>query len=178
MSQLRYSTLKAEPEFDLGFFLGLFGSRRIEHELLEKLEAKWFEWLPRLKAYTFEPKDEQNGKGVLLIHLNQTVDIDVDSLWRETPSDGFAMHTLAIAMVMSAASSYIPELAEGAGCAPVPRPTKELRKALKKVGVTWNDQGSLDHQYAVLTPYPYEGGCVICNLKDNCPKFMHNQQEG
>ncbi|MFW5487894.1 MAG: hypothetical protein ACNI3A_05720 [Desulfovibrio sp.] len=178
MSQLRYKTLKSEPEFDLGFFLGMFGSRRIEHELLEKLETKWFEWLPKLKAYHFEPKDEANGKGVLLVHLGRTVDLDVDNLWSKTPADGFAMHTLAISMVMSAASGFIPELADGAGCAPVPHPTKELRKAIKKVGVTWNDQGALDHQYAVLTPYPYDGGCPICSLKDNCPKFLHNQQEG
>jgi len=69
---------------------------------------------------------------------------------------------------MAAVRSVLPEVA-GGGCAPVPKPTTALKKALKEIGVPWNENATLGRQYAMLTPLPFIGGCSICYLQEHCP---------
>jgi hypothetical protein len=35
----------------------------------------------------------------------------------------------------------------------------------------------VNRKYAVLTPYPYTGGCEVCYLSDSCPKSTAKSQQ-
>ena len=74
-------------------------------------------------------------------------------------------------MCMAAVHGVIPEI-EDAGCAPAPKPTAALREALEAEGIPYtNDKDPiLSRRYAVVTHYPFKGGCEICVLQSNCPK--------
>jgi hypothetical protein len=63
----------------------------------------------------------------------------------------------------------VPELQTGK-CAPLPRPGEGILAAFEELGLTWNEEGSVNRKYAVLTPYPYTGGCEVCHLSATCPK--------
>ena len=57
------------------------------------------------------------------------------------------------------------------GCAPSPRPTETLREALASLGIEYREMfGTLTRRYAVVTHYPFKGGCEICHLQAQCPK--------
>ena len=47
-----------------------------------------------------------------------------------------------------------------------------LREALEAEGIPYtNDKDPiLSRRYAVVTHYPFKGGCEICVLQSNCPK--------
>ena len=64
---------------------------------------------------------------------------------------------------MQTAAGFIPEVAQG-GCAPLPRPSKDIRRAFEKLGLEWNEEGTVNRQYAVFTPMPYAGGCKVCHV--------------
>ena len=51
-------------------------------------------------------------------------------------------------------------------------PTATLREALEAEGIPYsNDKDPiLSRRYAVVTHYPFKGGCEICVLQSNCPK--------
>ena len=53
-----------------------------------------------------------------------------------------------------------------------PKPTATLREALAAEGIPYsNDKDPiLSRRYAVVTHYPFKGGCEICVLQSNCPK--------
>ena len=67
--------------------------------------------------------------------------------------------------------NLLPEVEE-AGCAPAPRPTDELADAREDEGVPYTVAGEpgLARRFAVVTPYPFKGGCEICALMKDCPK--------
>ncbi len=160
--------VEVAPEFDIFYYMDLSGETRLEHELVVKLEECWAEWLPHLKAYELR-YPIGGGRNCLLIYLEEPVDQAVEAIWQTSPSDGLACHNLAIAMVMSAAAGLIPELVDG-GCAPLPEPSDPIGEALEPLGLIWKDEGTLNRQYAVLTPYPYAGSCAICYLQEKCPR--------
>jgi hypothetical protein len=161
--------VEVKPEFDLFHYLDLSGETRLEQALLGKLEECWGEWLPHLKAFELRQPKGSDQKSCLLVYLDQPVEAAVEAIWQSSPSDGLSCHNLAVAMVMAAAADLIPELAEG-GCAPLPEPDGPTQKALKKMKLAWKDEGTLNRQYAVLTPRPYAGGCNICYLQEKCPR--------
>lgn len=167
---LQLTPVEAHPEFDLYYYLEVSGDNRLEQETLSRLEEAWNRWTAHVQA--FELKGGEGGKkakSYWLAFLDKPVEEEVDKVWNDSPTDGLALQNLAVVMVMSAAASAVPELAEG-GCAPLPEPTIDLVQALKQAGLNFSDEGTVNRKYAVLTPKPYQGGCDICYLQEKCPK--------
>ena len=51
------------------------------------------------------------------------------------------------------------------------RPTESLRRALESFGLKYReDLPVLERRFAVVTLYPFRGGCEICYLQKDCPK--------
>ncbi|CCO25166.1 hypothetical protein [Maridesulfovibrio hydrothermalis] len=169
MSTLKITEAKPTPEFNIFYFAELNGSSRIEHSLMESLEKHWAEWKPFLKAYKLEQPEGGKGTDFLLLFLDKEVEDAVEEIWQATPTEGLAHHNLAITLIMSAAQSLLPELEEGK-CAPLPKPGEAALEAFKTLNLTWNEEGTVNRQYAVFTPFPYSGGCEVCYLEENCPK--------
>ena len=169
MEEATIETINAKPEFDLMYYLGVCGTNRIEHELLERIEAAWKDWKDRLHVYKIKPSHAKKDEGFVLIFLNKSVEEAVEDAWEKSPSEGMSFHNLGITMVMSAAQSLVPEVMEK-GCAPLPRPGSEVLAAFEKLGLEWNKETkSANRQYAVFTHMPHAGGCEICSLSDTCP---------
>lgn len=175
MSALKIVEAEAKPEFNIFFFAELNGSSRIEHSLMESLEKYWNEWLPHLKAYKLQQPEGGKGTDFLLLYLEKEVEDAVEEIWQSTPTEGLAHHNLAITLVMSAAQSLLPELEEGK-CAPLPKPGEAALEAFESLGLTWNQEGTVNRQYAVFTPFPYSGGCEVCYLEETCPKSQTRKQ--
>lgn len=164
---MRLETIRPTPEFDLEYYMEISGLTRIEQDLMDLLLASWERWTGELKAYRMEPTRPGAEDGFLLIYLDEATEALVQKAFEEAPHHGFAFHNLAITLVLSAGQSLMPELA--GACMPMPTPTREARKKFKKLGLEWNDQGSLNRSYALFTPYPYRGGCEVCHSCDTCP---------
>lgn len=169
MAKIHVKRLRLTPAFDLQKFIAIHGVGRIEHELLEYGKPIWDDWVDRLHAYKLSTSPEPDASGLLLVHLTESVEKQVDEVWDESPSQGLFLHNLAITMVMIAAGELVPEL-NAWGCAPLPQPSKDIRRAFKKLGLEWNPEGSINRKYAVMTNVPYRGGCELCMLEPGCPK--------
>jgi len=168
MSKIRVIPQQTQPEFELMYFLEVCGETRIQHDLIERLETAWQDWKDRVHAYKLIPSTAKNDEGFLLVYLTEGVENAVEEAWQESPESGMFFHNLAIALVMSAAQSLIPEMAEG--CAPLPRPGEEVLGVFEEMGLEWNPTiGALNRQYAVYTPMPYGGGCEVCMQSETCP---------
>ena len=155
------------PGFDLEGFMEMCHETRIGGATLETLATLWEEWDRK-----FRIAEINTGKiSYLAVWLPQDVEERVDTLWGASASDGFLANTLAQYMCMTAVKDMIPEV-EGSECAPSPRPTPALREALENLGVPYKGPESslLSLRYAVVTHYPFRGGCEICHLQEMCPK--------
>lgn len=166
MSEDSRNLLKDIPYFDVEFFMDLAQETRLGGEVMNRLIARWEDWGQKLTAHQFT-----GGKiPYLLVWLPESVEDDVDNMWDKAPSDAHLYNTLAQALLMTAVHTLIPEVEE-AGCAPAPKPTEDLRKALEAEGVPYNlQETALSRRYAVVTHYPFRGACEICYLRPNCPK--------
>jgi hypothetical protein len=160
------TSIAAQPEFDLFTYCELSGETRLEHDLLEELEPRFDGWQQHLKAYRLST-GEETDPGFLILWLDKPVEDEVEGIWQDSPSAGMAFHNLAIHMVMSAMQNLVPELAER-GCAPLPKPTKDVLAAFKKLGLEWNKEGTVNRQFAVFTNMPALTGCGTCILKAKC----------
>lgn len=168
MSKIQVIPQQTTPEFDLMYFLEVCGETRIQHDLMGKLEAAWMDWKDRLHAYKLVPSTAQDGEGFLLVYLTEGVENAVEEAWQDSPDSGMFFHNLAITLVMSAAQSLVPEMAEG--CAPLPRPGEAVLEIFEEMGLEWNPTiSALNRQYAVYTPMPYRGGCELCLQSETCP---------
>ncbi len=92
---------------------------------------------------------------------------EIEGIWQDSPSAGMAFHNLAIHMVMSAVQNLLPDLADK-GCAPLPKPGKEVVAAFKKLGLEWNAEGTVNRQFAVFTNMPALATCAGCMLYAKC----------
>lgn len=174
MAKYDINPLSPKPEFDFMYFLEVSGENRLEQDIIDEFEPFWDKWaVENLKAYELV-NPEGEGK-FLLIFLDEEVDNAVEGIWQDSPTHGLLFHNLAITMVMTAAQGFIPELAEGQ-CAPLPRPGEGVLGAFEELGLTWNQEGTVNRKYAVLTPYPYNGGCEVCYMSDTCPKSTVKSQ--
>ena len=158
--------LDVTPGFDMLHYMEIAGVPRMEEEESARLGERFAQWLPHLRAYRF---DLGRRKGYALIFLDEKVEQEVEAAWQISPSDGFSLHNLGIALVMGAAAQVVPEVADG-GCAPLPRPDRDMLRQFKILDLEWNPAGTVNRQYAVFTPMPYAGGCGVCMLRDSCPK--------
>lgn len=154
------------PDFDLELIMNISQEKRLGGAALERLVTLWEKWQPLLHVCTLD-----TGKiKYLLVWLEKEVEDAVDAAWADSPSQGYLDNALAQAMCMGAIQQCVPEV-ENAGCAPAPRPTDALRMALADAHVPYKDDGpTLSRRYAVVTHYPFKGGCEICHLQDACPK--------
>jgi len=168
MPKYEIKPLAPQPEFDMMYFMEIAGETRIDGDILEDFEEFWDKWaVNNLKAY--ELSNTEGEGNFLLIYLNKDVDDAIEGIWQDSPTHGLLFHALAITMVMSSAQGFVPELQAGQ-CAPLPRPGEGVLGAFEELGLTWNDEGSVNRKYAVLTPYPYNGGCEVCYMSETCPK--------
>ncbi len=159
--------LSAEPPFDLELFMTTSQETRVGADLMARVSDFWDHWLPHAKALRIDADD----RGYLLAWLEPEVEEAVDDAWEDTPSEAFFINALAQVMLMGLVHSLLPEV-ESMGCAPAPKPTPGLAEALFEAGVPYAEPGEppLARRYAVLTPYPFKGGCEVCALVSNCPK--------
>ena len=165
-------------------YMEISGSNRIEQKTLELFETSWSAWKDLFKAFKFLPgegrakarrsvadaaNDADTRPGHVLMYLEKDVEEAVEAAWRRSPSEGFALHNLAISMVMTGVRQVVPEVDAGA-CAPLQSPDRDIRRRFEKMGLEWNEAGNVNRQYAVFTPQPYVGGCEICMMRESCPK--------
>ena len=161
------SDLEVTPYFDLELLMNTCQETRIDSDMMKKLADAWDKWLPLAKARHIQG----NGESYLLVWLQEPVEKDVDDKWGQTPSEAFIFNALAQVLCMSLIHSLLPQV-EDLGCAPAPRPTDMLTGALIAEGVPYLIMGEsgLARRYAVVTHYPFRGGCEMCVLQQQCPK--------
>ncbi len=167
MAEYTVKDIPAEADFDLELLLAVSQESRIGGEVMDALANAWDCWLPHARARHIET---QSGS-FLLAWLDEAVEEDVDEKWEEAPSEAFMYNALAQVMCMGIVHALIPQVEE-IGCAPAPKPTDALADALEAEGVPYALMGEpgLARRFAVLTPYPFKGGCEICALRQGCPK--------
>ncbi|MDE5879890.1 MAG: hypothetical protein K2G99_07750 [Desulfovibrio sp.] len=156
-----------QPYFDIEEFMGLCQEKRLGGAVLERLLGRWEEWLPRLRVCQVA----SGSSSCLAVWLPEEVEGIVDETWAQSPSEGFQLNALAQYLCMSAIQELVPQVA-GGGCAPSPKPSPELRTALEGLGLPYKGEDSslLGRRYAVLTYYPFKGGCEVCHMRPMCPK--------
>jgi hypothetical protein len=167
MAQYTTTPLIATPDFDMELLMNTCQETRINSSTMDKLSDTWERWLPLTKA-----KHIEDGSGsYLLAWLEKSVEDEVDDKWRQTPSEAFVFNALAQVMCMGVVHSLIPQIEE-IGCAPAPHPTDALADALEAEDVPYLTAGEpgLSRRYAVVTHYPFKGGCEICTLREQCPR--------
>jgi hypothetical protein len=166
MKLLSCTKLETSSFFDLETYLALSGQKGIDSESARQVERTWQEILPQLKAYRLGER-----RGYLLFYLDQGFEAEVDRLWKESPSDSYRLQGIGQALLMTNVGEILPE-AGMAGCAPVPKPNKVLRRSLEEIGLSFSNQGTLSVKYGIITVWPYRGGCETCFLRDSCPKYQ------
>ena len=167
MAEYTVKDIPVVPEFDLELVMATSQETRIGGNLMDALAEAWDCWAPHVRARHIET---EKG-GLLLIWLDEAVEEDVDEKWEESPSEAFMYNALAQVMCMGAVHALVPQVEE-VGCAPAPKPSDVLADALEAEGVPYAVMGEpgLARRFAVLTPYPFRGGCEICALRQECPK--------
>lgn len=155
------------PAFDMELFMMTSQETRIGGDLMERVEVLWGEWMAHRNAVTFNVGDT----GYLLVWLGEEVENAVDEAWDSSPSDAYMINVLAQVMCMGMIHEALPQVMD-VGCAPAPKGTEELANALEEIGVPYSADISqtLARRYAVLTYYPFKGGCEVCSLIHSCPK--------
>ena len=167
MAKLDVEILNPDPVFDLFLYLRVSGTGKVDQAVCDLCQAHWDAFKEHLKGYRFAGAKARQG--VALFFLEPAAEGLVEEAWARSPSEGFALHNLAVSMVMAAAAGQVPEIEAGA-CAPLPSPDRDLKRRLERLGLVWNDAGTVSVQYAVMTHDPYVGGCAVCHLRASCPK--------
>lgn len=166
MSEYTAERLEVIPYLDMEKVMTMSQESRIGGAVLEQMMRYWEAWIPELTIRKLTV-----GKiSYLLVGLSEKVEADVDKVWEDAPSDAFLYNVLAQVMCMGVIHDLLPEV-EDAGCAPSPRPTDALMEALAAEGFPYKEKGpALSRRYAVVTHYPFKGGCEICYMQKDCPK--------
>ncbi len=158
--------LECTPEFDMMGFMELSQETRVDGKVMNKMTTLWDEWLKKLSVY----KVVCGKISYLLVWLPEEVETYVDETWDKTPSEGYLANSLAQYLCMQSVNSLIPQV-ETVGCAPAPKPTESLREALADFDLCYRDDlDVLSRRFAVVTFFPFRGGCEICHLQKHCPK--------
>lgn len=159
--------IKIEPVFDMEEFMEFARETRMATETLEKLIEYWERWQPELRAAQIK----HGGNSWVAIWLPEEIEGETDRVWERSPGEGFLINALAQYMCMAAVRTILPQAADG-GCAPSPKPNAALDGALAELGLmeAGKGNGGILRRYAVLTYYPFRGGCEICAMQEDCPK--------
>lgn len=164
---MELSPLVSRPDFDLEQFMIFCGEKRLAGDDAERLGESWSSWLPLLEVWSIK---NDAGLSCIAIWLPECVEQWVDALWRDRPSAGYRLNSLAQYMCMAAVLDFVPQI-EALGCAPTPRPDAVMQAALGQIGFLPGASGHASRRrYALLTPYPFRGGCEICHLLADCPR--------
>lgn len=169
MGEIKISKLKPEAYFDLEDFMNFSKESRLDAPTLEMLAEYWEDWQGKLQARQIE----HDSDSWLAVWLPETIAEAIENTWHSLPSKGFMLNSLAQYLCMSAVGNLLPQV-ETLGCAPTPAPHASLRKGLQELELA-TDDGTLANRFAVVTHYPFRGGCEVCNLSEDCPK--HAAQE-
>lgn len=158
--------LECTPEFDMIGFMELSQENRIDGKVMQTLTRLWEDWQTKLSVCKLVC-----GKiSYLLVWLPEEVETYVDETWDKTPSEGYLANSLAQYLCMQSVNTILPQV-EDVGCAPAPRPTASLKEALAEFDLAYReDIEVLNRRFAVVTFYPFRGGCEICHLQPHCPK--------
>jgi len=172
MADFTVKDLPVEPAFDLELLMTVSQETRIGGGMMDALSDAWDRWLPHVKARLIETEKDN----FLLAWLGEAVEEDVDEKWEETPSEAFMYNALAQVLCMGIVHALMPEVEE-MGCAPAPWPSDVLADVLEAENVPYAVMGEpgLARRFAVVTPYPFRGGCEICALLKECPKAGGNR---
>ena len=157
--------MEIHPYFDLELLMSMSQETRLGGAATERLIQLWEQWIPEAHALRIWTDTVE----YLAVWLNEKVEEDVDKAWDKSPADAYLYNTLAQVLCMSTVHGILPEV-QDAGCAPAPRVTDTLRAALGAEGLPYTTSGTLARRYAVVTHYPFKGGCEICSLQHACPK--------
>lgn len=158
--------IKIEPYFDLEDFMTHSRESRIESATLQKLVELWEEWIKSLSVQ----KIENRSGSWLAVQLPEEAEKIVDEAWQTSPGLGYLLNSLAQYLTMSVVQELVPQVVQGA-CAPAPIPDVDYLQALEEAGLPCREDGTLrERRYAVVTHYPFKGGCEVCNLASSCPK--------
>jgi len=172
MKTLSITPLAIEPEFDLHTFLFLAQIDELGPQEMLSIITTWEKWLPKLKIYKLGDRKEH-----VVVFLEKDVEDAVDAVWQQSPSEAFKHEAIAQTMIMGTLKALMPDLGEK-DCAPVPEPTKPIRRTLEKIGIEMQESGALSRKYSTITPYPHRYGCERCHLKDSCIKHMNLDLKG
>lgn len=167
MDNAKISPLALDPEFDLEDFMNFTRESRISNEALEQFAELWEKWKKDLQAMRIQ----DGANSWLAIWLPAEAEELVDTAWDKSPGEGFLLNGLAQYMCMAAAEEAVPQAAQG-GCAPAPEPALTLTRGLSSLGLVSPEKNELTllRRYAILTYYPFKGGCEICAMREKCPK--------
>lgn len=169
MKSLPVQEVKITPFFDLESFMLLSGQKRILTEKAQELEKLWHELFAYLKAYQLG-----QNKGYLVIYLNRELEIKLDRIADQNPEQAQELQSMAQAMLMASLLESLPE-AGYADCAPVPEPNKILKRSLQKLDLEFDNSGSLNVRFGLLTKRPFSGDCEKCYIKSSCAKRILQQ---
>lgn len=166
MSACNLEKLDVDPCFDMVGFMELSQESRLDGKVMDRLGTLWEEWHKKLSVY----KVTCGKIAYLVAWLPEEVEIYVDETWDKTPSEGYLSNSLAQYLIMQSVNALLPQV-ETVGCAPAPRPTESLKEALQDFELRYReDLAVLNRRFAVVTFYPFRGGCEICHLQAHCPK--------
>ncbi|MDR2892880.1 MAG: hypothetical protein LBV80_07345 [Deltaproteobacteria bacterium] len=172
MPDFSLKALAVNPSIDLELLLENSREKDIEDPLLNRLRTEWSAWLPCLHAVHITGSAAADSW--LAVWLDEAIEKKVDCLWAEAPSKAFLYNALAQTLCMSAVYALLPEVT-AFGCAPLPPACAALGQALKQIGL--QDKGNMKRRYAVITGYPFAGGCEVCSLRGECPRLKPNGKE-
>lgn len=167
MDTAAITNIKIAPAFDMEDFMDFARETRLATKTLENLIEHWEKWQSQLTAVRIQ--HSQNSW--LAVWLPESIERTVDEAWKDSPGEGFLLNVLAQYLCMAAIQDVLPQTGNG-GCAPSPQSNDILGAALQQLGLVaaGKDNTNLSRRYAVLTYYPFRGGCEICAMRDQCPK--------
>jgi hypothetical protein len=102
-----------------------------------------------------------------LTWFDKELETAVVHLWQTSMSTAFGLHEVLTEIIQSTLANCVPEVVLH-GCAPLPRCTPELNQVLDAFALHQGHNGQLTHVYAVLTYWPWQGGCLKCCLEKSC----------
>jgi len=174
LPQYKCEDIEFEPMFDLELYMALSQIQRIDENVVGHLKELYGKYEDQVRVKGIKGED---GKGFLIVWIEKGLESDVERMWGESESRAYELENVAHCLAMSTAADLIPELYQ-ARCAPLPEPTPELIEAVGRAGFKLSDKGALDRKFSVLTFYPYEGGCEVCWLRQDCPKLKTQSCSG
>ncbi|NCC25254.1 MAG: hypothetical protein EOM25_08655 [Deltaproteobacteria bacterium] len=172
MKLLEARQVDVVPELDMETYSFLCQSPMLSTAEVLDAAAFWERWVPLLRAWRFG-----RDKGYVAVYLEEDVEKEVDALWAESQSRAFRIEAVAQTMIMGGLRHFLPRL-DRTKCAPVPVPTKILKRTVEKAGLVLHDTGTVDRKYSTLTYYPHKDGCTRCYLKETCPKRFNWSNAG